>query len=354
VINQTNGIDLYNITTICEDKFGNIWSGRTNQGISVYNPKTQKAITWLTDKNQIDFGSKASIKDDNNNLWFGTNKGELVYYDGKNATDYDVKNFISIKHPLFKNRETITFIHQWNDYLILGASNKILLFDLKKWYDTKKVSVRYLNSMELNLTSATEQNAILTDKRDQSIWFATSDMVYQWDIKKWLTLPTFKVLPTVVVKKDSIQTEFSRNKTIHFKPTENSFDIEIHYQTKDNMPRFLNGVLVKKGEKVSWEHPNLETKFQFKNLSAGDYVFYIRVCQQDGSFEVFEYPICIDNFLWQKWWFWLLLSIPVLRNSGLYLSEKNPNRKTKKEIITTQFIKFKQPVQTTFYVECVE
>ena len=332
IIDQKNGIDLYNITSICEDKFGNIWMGRATQGISVYNPITDKAKTWLIDEKQIDFGAMAICKDTKNTLWFGTSKGELVYYAGKYKTDYDVKNFHSIKHPLFSNGEEFTFIQQWSDFLILGASDKILLFDLKKWHATQKVIVRYLNPMELNLTGGTEQNTILTDKRDQSIWFASNDMVYQWDIKKWLTLPTFKVVPTIIVKKDSIQTAFSRNKTIHFKPTENSFDIEINYQTKDNMPRFLNGVLVKKGEKVSWEHPNLETKFQFKNLSAGDYVFYIRVCQQDGSFDVFEYPICIDNFLWQKWWFWLLLSIPFFGIVFYIFQKKNQIEKQKKKL----------------------
>jgi hypothetical protein len=326
------GLTVGNILTICEDKFGNIWSG--GNGISVYNPNTNKAITWKSNKktNSEFFSTRASILDTYNTIWFGSKNGELIYYNGKNATDYDEKNFISIKHPLFENGKTITFIHQWHDYLILGASNKILLFDLKKWYNEKKVSVRYLNSMEINLTNETEQNTILTDKRDKSIWFATSDMVYQWDIKKWLSLPTFKVFPTIVVKKDSTQVEFSRNKTINFRPTENSFDIQINYQTKDNMPRFINGVLVKKGEKLKFGQPNLQTKFQYMNLSSGDYIFYVRVCQQDGSFDIFEYLICIDSFLWQKWWFWVLLSIPFFGIIIYFFQKRNQMEIQKKKL----------------------
>lgn len=332
IIDDKNGLKIYNILTINEDKYGNIWTGRSNQGISVYNPKKRKAKTWLIDKDEISFGSMCTVLDTKNTLWFGKNDGGLCYYDGKNANDYNVKNFKSIIHPLLQNKIGITFMHQWKDYLILGGSDKVLLFDLKKWYSNKTVSVRYLNTQETNFSASTEQNTCLVDKRDESVWFATSDMVYQWDIKKWLSLPTFKVLPTILIKKDSIETEFKYNKQIDFKPSENSFDIEITYQTKDNLPRFINGVLVKKDEKPIFENPNLQTKFNFKNLSSGEYIFYVRVCQQDGSFDIFNYPIYINSFLWQKWWFWLIISLFPIGFIAFYFKKKNEIEQTKKKL----------------------
>lgn len=331
-ISEKQGMTIENVLTITEDRFGNIWSG--GRGISVYNPSTKKAITWkANDIPSREFlKSRASILDSHDSLWFGTKDGALMTYKGKNATDYDIKNFSFIAHPLLENGKTITFIHQWNDFLILGANDKVLLFDLKKWYANKKVVVRYLNPMEINLTSGTEQNTILTDKRDESIWFSSSDMVYQWDIKKWLSLPTFTVVPTVLIQKDSIQTEFKANNSIDFKPTENSFDIQIKFQTKDNMPRFIDGILVKKGEKPVFEHPNLETKFQINNISAGDYVFYVRVCQQDGSFNVFEYPIVVDSFIWDRWWFWPLLMLPFLGILIYFFQNRNQIERQKKRL----------------------
>lgn len=331
-IDDKKGLKLYNIITICEDKFGNIWTGRSSQGIAVYNPETNKTKTWLLDNNEIDFGSMSTVLDNKNTLWFGKNDGGLCYYDGKSAIDFDVKNFKTINHPLLKNDLGITFIKQWKNYLILGAKDKILLFDVQKWHETKKVLVRYLNAQETNFSTPTEQNTCLIDKRDESVWFTTGDMVYQWDIKKWLTLPTFKVIPSIVFKKDSTETEFTTNKIIEFEPTENSFDIQINYQTKDNMPRFINGILVKKGEKPVFETPNLETKFQFKNLSAGEYVFYVRVCQQDGSFDVFKFPLCVDTFFWQKWWFWasvFMLKIGILI---YFFQKRNQIEKQKKRL----------------------
>lgn len=332
IITKKEGLENFNILSICEDKNNAIWVG-SGKGLGIYFPKTNRAVTWLNSCFKNGFtGSMALLKDYRNTLWLGSKMGKLFYYDDKNKKEYNPNNLISIDHPLFNSEKAISFIHQWNNFLILGAGDKVLLFDLKKWYENKTVSVRYLNPMELNLTSDTEQNTILTDKRDESIWFSSSDMVYQWDIKKWLTLPTFKVTPTVLIKKDSIETEFASNKNIEFKPSENSFDIQINSQTKDNMPRFVNGVLAKKGEKPVFENPNLQTKFQFKNLSTGDYVFYIRVCQQDGSYSVFQYPINVDSFLWQKWWFWLLLSLIFLGIIVYFFQERNQIEKQKKKL----------------------
>ncbi|OYU79301.1 MAG: hypothetical protein CFE23_14735, partial [Flavobacterium sp. BFFFF1] len=159
-INEKQGLDLENILTISEDRFGNLWYG-SGRGIGVYDIQSRRCRTWKTDTDKKAFaGTRAILLDSYNTLWIGARNGELLFYNGKNATDYAMKNFISIKHPLFENGKAITFIHQWDDYLILGASDKILLFNLKQWHKNKTVSVRYLNPMEINLSSDTEQNTI--------------------------------------------------------------------------------------------------------------------------------------------------------------------------------------------------
>lgn len=327
----SNGLKLNNIITISEDKFGNIWMGQ--RGTAVYNPRKNRIITWHTDDNPSYFGALASLQDSYQNLWFGSTNGELIYYDGKNADDLNFKNFKKINHPLLKNNPNpISFLHQWKNFLIIGAADRILLFDIGKWSKNKEVMVRYLNTQETNFSSFTEQNTVFTDKQDESVWFSTSDMVYQWDIKKWLKLPKFKIKPLLIIKKDSTKKAIISSKGIKFEPTENSFDFEVHYQTPDNLPRYLNCTLVKKGEKPQFEFPNVQTSFHFANLSSGDYIFYVRVCQQDGSFEIFEYPILIDGFIWQKWWFWALISLIPIGFAFYYYREKSNMEQTKKKL----------------------
>lgn len=331
IINFDNGIKLNNIVTISDDKFGNIWMGQ--KGVAVYNPKTNKVKTWHSDDDPKHFRTMASLQDSYKTLWFGTSTGELAFYDGKNADDLDFKNFKKITHPLLKNNPNpISFLHQWKNFLVIGANDRILFFDLEQWHHHKKIVVRYLNPQESNFSAPTEQNTVFTDKKDKSIWFATGDMVYQWDIKNWLKLPVSKIKPNLIIRNDSIAKFFNPNEKISFEPTENSFDFEVHYQSQDNLQRYLNCALVKKGEKPEFDFPNLQTSFHFANLSSGDYIFYVRVCQQDGSFEVFEYPVFIDSFLWQKWWFWTLIFLISLGFIFYYFRKKSELEQTQKKL----------------------
>lgn len=329
-ISKEKGNHLYNNICIAEDKFGNIWSSQ--KGFSIYQPYKDKAITWSKEKNEVGFSSLSMLTDNKKTLWVGSYDGKLFYYDGKNRDDLSPKNFRSISHPLLEGNKIIYFMHQWKNYLILGAYDKILLFDLEKWYREKKVLVRYLNSMETNFSAPTEQNTCLTDFRDESIWFSTSDMLYQWNIKDWLKLATFKVIPEIVLKKDTLENHLQVNQKFQLKPKENSFEVEIRYQTKDNMPRYISASLAKEGEKPVFEAPNLETHFKFQNLSSGNYVFYVRVCQQDGSFTIHQFKIEIEKFLWQKWWFWFLVSLFPIAMIVYYYHKKNEINVQKKQI----------------------
>lgn len=326
-----DGMKLNNIITISEDKFGNIWMGQ--RGVAVYNPRKNKVTTWHSSDDPKYFSAMASLFDSYKTLWFGTSTGELAFFEGKNADDLKFENFKKIQHPLLRNNShPISFLHQWKNFLVIGAVDRILLFDLEQWHQSKKISVRYLNPQEANFSASTEQNTIFTDKRDESIWFSTSDMVYQWDIKKWLQLSVFKAKPSLIINKDSLKKSFLPNQKISFEPTENSFDFEVSYQTPDNLPRYVNCILVKKGEKPEFGFPNLQTSFHYANLSSGDYVFHVQICQQDGSFELLEYPIYIDSFLWQKWWFWGLVSLFPIGFIFYHFRKRSEIEQTKKKL----------------------
>lgn len=329
-IGTKQGNLLKNSLCIVEDKFGNIWSSQ--RGFCIYQPYKNKSVTWSKEKNEIGFSSKSMWVDDHKTLWTGSYNGKLFYYSGKNRDDLSPKNFKPISHPLLDCNKEITFLHQWQGYLILGASDKILLFDLQKWYKEKKVFIRYLNTMETNFSAPTEQNVALTDFRDHSVWFSTSDMLYQWNIKDWLKLPTFNVIPKIAFKKDSTEVYVEKDKSISFKPRENTLDFDIRYQTIDNMPRYISVCLVKEDENPVFAVPNLETHFKFANLRSGKYIFYVRVCQQNGSFNIYQYKIKIENFFWQNWWFWLIILLFVFSVIYYYFDIRRKIEQQQKEI----------------------
>ena len=324
-----SGLKMNEIYTIVEDKYNRIWCSGINQGFVFVNPNDNKVTHFKKGINN-NFGAIASVEDKFGGLWFGGVNSHLYFVNGNNKKIKN-KDFIKINHPLLNSSKKIMSLLAFENFIIIGAYDKILILNLEEFYKNNKILLKYINPNESNFSSFIEQNTIVIAK-DKTIWFSTSDNLYQWDIKKWLSLPTFKIVPTILIEKDSIETEFKAQKCIHFKPTENSFDIQIKYQTKDNMPRFINGLLVKKGEKPVFENPNLETKFQIKNISAGDYVFYVRVCQQDGSFTIFQYPITVDSFVWQKWWFWLLLMLPFFAVLVYFFQKRNQIEKQKKKL----------------------
>ncbi len=328
------GIKLQNCLTITEDKYGNIWTARASEGIAVYQPEQDKAKTWLINDKKITYGARAMLKDSRNTLWIGTSAGNLVYWNGKHKNDFADNNFIKINHPLlYDSQQSITFIHQWNGWLILGATDKALLFDLNTWYKTGKAIVKYLNPIEASLTSTTEQNAVFTDFRDKTIWFSTSDMLYQWDIANWLKLPEFKAVPKIHISSGRESFVKENNAKLELKPTQNSFNIEVRYQTKDNMPRYISGELVLDGEKSVAKNVGLDHKFHFQNLSSGDYTFHLLVCQQGGTYDTYEFPVTIRKFFWQEWWFWVLVSLFPISFTIYYFNNKREKEKRKKEII---------------------
>lgn len=309
-ITVKNGLEQNNIIAIGEDRFGNIWTGNSGS-IAVYQPKTGYCKTWLKDDKPNSYlGARSILTDTDKNLWFGSVNGGLYYYSGKNANDLDHKKLQAIHHPLLHYGDPITFLHQWRQHLLIGAQDKVLLFDLKEWKENRKIRIRYLNPMELNLQGTTEQNTCLTDFRDNTFWFSTSENIYRVDVNKWFQVPKFKIEPSLIVSTDS-SNQFNQSATsrLRLKAGQNSFKVSVYYQSKDNMPRYLNGILTRQGERPKFTVPNLQHEFNYTNLESGEYVFYVRVCQQDGSYSIHQFPIVIESYIWQIWWFWVLLSL---------------------------------------------
>lgn len=352
---KEKGIHLINCLTIAEDRFGNIWTGHTSSGIAVYQPDKDQGKTWRIDKNEIPFGSGAMLTDSYQTLWIATTKGQLYYWNGKHKEDFDTKNFISLHHPLLDlDHENISFIHQWKDYLILGKHNKILLLDLKAWYSAKEVKIRYLNPVEAAFSGMLGQNTIFTDFRDETLWFSTTDMLYNWDIKRWTKLPTYKVKPVLNIKTEKVDFTLQSKEKTRLAPDQNSFELSVFYQAKDNMPRFISMILTHESE-TSTTHQKLGTdrKFDFKNLASGNYTAKVLVCQQDGSYEEFSYPIEISKHWWEYWTFWATLSLLIISIIYLYFRKHREVERQKATITQLNLITLSKQFRPHFMLNAL-
>ena len=320
-IDSTKGNKINNILTIAEDTVGRIWCGHSRSGIVIYNPATNKAQTWRIDKNETHFGAFSSLTDKQGTIWMGSGNGLWYYNDySKEASP---QNCHQINHPLLSSGKLITALTLYDKWLVIAAYDKVLLFDLKSFYENKKTVLRYLNPYEAAFTSFTEQNTMLTAK-DSSVWFSTSDMLYQWDIKNWLVLPVYKIKNEVVVISNAKEISLTEGSIVSFAPGFNSFDIHVQYVSPDNMPRYTSAALIKDGDTVLLPEPGLQSIYNIKNIAADNYNFILDVFETDGTTTRYIYPITIKKYLWQLWWFWAVLSAATV---GVFFYLYNLKRK---------------------------
>ncbi len=87
------GMASSNIMSIVADRFGNLWFGGWDGGVSKYDGVR---FTHYTEKEGLSNNRVISIAEDRNgNLWFGTDGGGVSKYDGKSFTHYTEKEGLS-------------------------------------------------------------------------------------------------------------------------------------------------------------------------------------------------------------------------------------------------------------------
>ena len=137
IIDSTKGLKLNNILTITEDKAGRIWCGHPKRGIAVYEPKIDRAQTYLVEKNETIFGAFSSITDKKGTVWLGSSGKGLWYYNDYSKTASPA-SCTQLNHPLLNSSISITALTIYNQWLVIAAYDKMLLLNLDSFYLTKK------------------------------------------------------------------------------------------------------------------------------------------------------------------------------------------------------------------------
>ncbi len=326
VIDSSNGMKFNIIRSITEDKNGWIWMGDPKKGVAVYYPEKGIATTWLVDKGEISFGYWSSITDNKGTVWMGSDEKGLMYYKEQADRAINPANFKRINHPLLPDGIKIMQLAQWKNWLLIGTGKDMLLLDLEEWYNNSKTLVRYINPQEEEFKPLPEQNSIHIDRRDSSVWFATSDMLYQWDIKEWLSIPTWRVTPNAELRLNNQTLLLNEKNTAHINPKNNTLKFSFWFQSRDNMPRYMSVAFIKKGDSLLLPTPSLLTKFQYENLASGTYELIVQICQSDGTVSLHKYTVLVKKFWWQYWWVWLIFSFALFTPLVLWIVSRNKVR----------------------------
>ena len=191
-IPREKGIELLNVQTITEDKHQRLWLGRLSQGVAVYDPQRDTAVTWLLKAdNPASFGAISSTMDERDNLWYGANDG-LYFISNPEQIDMLKDDVFQLAQKIdlpLMDSSVVTFVKQVGSYLIYGSQKAIGYLDLATFYaDRKYPRISILEYGKDIPGSGSEQNAIYQDTKGM-LWVGTHTGVIQIDPKsmKWDT-----------------------------------------------------------------------------------------------------------------------------------------------------------------------
>ncbi|MCB0546829.1 MAG: histidine kinase [Phaeodactylibacter sp.] len=182
-IDSLKGMSLVNVQTITEDRGKRIWMGKLGQGVSVYDPKLDTAVTWLI-QNEGDVEAISSLIDSRGNLWLGTSKG-LALLPSPEKIDLlqeDINDYITRLSLPESGGGIVSFLKEHQGYLCFGDSKGVGLLSLNSFYqDPGHPRAHYFNTVGYLPGGASEQNTILIS-RDGHIWMGNDQGAIRLDL----------------------------------------------------------------------------------------------------------------------------------------------------------------------------
>ena len=152
-------LELGDINTVCEDRYGNYWLGSNDQGILVYNPKTNEVVRQYTVQNS-NLSSNVMVGScyaSDGSIWFGSYNGGLVRCipSPNNPTEATIVNYRSenATNGLAINSVWSVTEDRWHRIWIATLGGGVQMLDLKTgkfrtWNsDNAKLPSNYLTSV---------------------------------------------------------------------------------------------------------------------------------------------------------------------------------------------------------------
>jgi ligand-binding sensor domain-containing protein/serine phosphatase RsbU (regulator of sigma subunit) len=169
VFNTGNGMHDNWIFCIKEDKEGNILIGTAENGLEIF--KGEQFVSFTTENGLINDQIWAIFQDYDNNIWFGTNGGITVYNNvdtNKIFIHYNQSNnYISNQIRSFKKDNSNNIWILTSDQGVLKYDNKIKSF----------VSQPYVNSYVLRY-----EPAVLEIDKENQLWIGAYEGLFQFDL----------------------------------------------------------------------------------------------------------------------------------------------------------------------------
>lgn len=318
LVGKPKGMLLDNVLTITEDRGGRLWLGRISQGVALYDPALDTAVTWLRSPDVPgSLGALSSCLDDEGTLWLGTSRG-LFHLSEPDHFDYKSGNlFDSLRqiHLPGNDTSTVHFLKNIPQYLVAGTQQAVYLLDKK--YRDERPRIFALHFGEDIPGSSAEQNAVLYDSKG-NLWVGTQEGAIRIGLKNLqfdtsattLQLAYFRAADEEIalaggqpwrlpMKKRSIKFGFT--------PSGNPF-------LRDDL--FYDIVVVRHNGDTLFQHRNTPEKTaEIAYLPYGEYTLHVAAYKHNVLSGQATWQFQVPKLLSESPWFWslaaaLLVGVP--------------------------------------------
>ncbi|MFT7611934.1 MAG: serine phosphatase RsbU (regulator of sigma subunit) [Parvicellaceae bacterium] len=346
------------VSSILEDKSGNLWFGTNGGGVSMYNGES---FTHFTEKEGLSNNIVFSILEDKSgNLWFGTYDGGVSMYNGETTNpcregtcDHDMGVREDLKKHKKATSQSFTHFTQkgglsnntvWSiledksGNLWLSTENglnKVVVVDgvglqpenlpvrqagVEK---TKKVTYDIARFEKNDGLKGMDfySNSVCLDSKNR-MWWGSGKSLTMLDMNKYTSTEN---PPTIYLRQLDVNEAF-----IDYRNITDSLGIEIEFngvQQFENYP--LNLELpynknhltfhfsaidwsalhkiqysyIMEGLNSNWSQPSHDAKADYRNIPYGTYTFKVGAIGGSGEWsEPFDYEFTIHPPWWHTWW----------------------------------------------------
>jgi len=351
-VNSVNNKKFSSVTSILEDKLGQIWLGVYGSGIVVLNENSE--IHYNDNKELPNNNVMTMMKDSKENIWISIYQGGILKYNYKTFKKYTTKEGLGDNTiyslaenkngdiifgnyesgiTIFSDGKSFTTFTQ-EDGLCSNLSNSIIC-DAKGfiWIGTDKginkirlnknrkiESIKYYNETYGLKGSEINQNAFFIDN-NAYLWIGTNSGLTRYDAKyDYLNeTPPFLVLNDIKLNfqipdwnKLGIDVDSKTHLPVELKLShlQNHLTFDFQAITTDN----VKYQFILEGLDPDWTPLTEKTEAVYSNIPPGEYTFRVKAINSDGTWSKHEltYRVVILPPFWQTWWFRILVIVLIL------------------------------------------
>ncbi|MBU0764133.1 MAG: SpoIIE family protein phosphatase [Bacteroidetes bacterium] len=338
------------IQALFEDSKKNIWIG-TNKGVTVVKSKKfydfgkeypalgeksiwsifedrDKSLWFTTDTGAYNFKNKvlthfgkaegfaddrvvSVVQDKQGHLWFGTKQG-VFRYDYKEFAKIDMSTGLS-------SNSIYLIIPDGRGNLFVGSNKGLDRINVELYNKTGEIKIRNYGSLEGFMGQECNVNACFRDD-DGKIWFGTVKgiTIYNPEYDKINNVVPYTEINKIrLAYKDVDWNMYTETDSSTRLPVDLVLPYDKNHLTFEfvaaslSIPEKIRYQYILEGLTKEWSPPAAKNEADYPILPAGEYVFKVKACNNDGIWNesptVFRFRITPP--FWKTWWFYTIIGI---------------------------------------------